>query len=122
MDFSKFTPEQIDALDKEFIEKLSWGDFITLYERNKELGRGYLFGGKMSAIGGGQPVYARDNISLEKKQDGTWGIWVGMCGPDFIEKPKIIDEKTFIKCMLDLGVTQEKLDEFLKYKVNWDDF
>ena len=122
MDFSKLTLDHIDAFDKEFIKKLGWGDFIALYARCKELGRGYLFGGKMGAIGSGLPIYARDNIALEKNREGKWGISVSMCGPDFLENPEIIDVKTFIKHMLELGVPQEKLDEFLVYKVNWDDF
>ena len=121
MDFSNYTLEQIDALDRNFIKTLSWGDFQSFYSRNKELGRCYLVGGKKNRIDYGEPHYAKDNKSLYTKEDGTWGIGVWMCGPDFIENPEVVDEETFVQVMLKLGVSQQKIDEFIKYEINWDD-
>ena len=67
-------------------------------------------------------MYAARPKALTKKDDGGWEIVVRMCSPRLEENPVCVDEKTFIKTMLDEGVPQSKIDEFIAYEVNWDDF
>lgn len=122
MNFSGLTKEQIDALGKDFVKNLEWVDFQGFYIRNKELGRAYKAGGKQKRINEGEPYYGKDSKVLQKRNDGTWEIGVFACSPGFIENPDIVDEETFIRTMLGLGVSKEKIDEFIKYEVNWDDF
>lgn len=122
MDFSKLTIEQIDALDKDFVKNLNEVDFQAFYSRNKELGRSYKVGGKQKFINNGEPYYGKDSKVLQKKSDGTWEIGVFACGPGFIENPGVVDEKVFREIMLSLGVSKEKIDEFIAYEINWEDF
>ena len=122
IDFSKLSLELIDALDEDFVKKLDWVDYQAFYARNKELGRCYQVGGKQKYIDKGNPYYGKDSKVLQKKNDGTWEIGVFACGPGFIENPNVVDENTFIETMLELGVSKEKINEFIKYEVNWDDF
>ena len=122
MDFSNYTIEQMDALDHEVIKHLEDTDYFSYLARNKKLGRPYEVGGIQKDIEEGKPRYANRPKALTKKDDGSWEIGVWMCGPRFEENPICVDEKSFIKTMLDEGVSQSKIDEFIAYEVNWDDF
>lgn len=122
MDFSNYTIEQMDALDHEVIKHLEDNDYFSYLARNNKLGRPYEVGGIQKDIEEGKPRYANRPKALSKKDDGSWEILVWMCGPRFEENPICVDEKTFIKTMLGEGVSQSKIDEFIAYEVNWDDF
>jgi hypothetical protein len=122
IDFSGLSLEVIDALDKTYLKTLDEGDFENFYARNKELGRSYKIGGKQKFVDPGELFYGKDSKVLQKRPDGTWEIGVFACGPGFTENPSVVDEKTFIDKMLQLGVTQEKIDDFINYEINWDDF
>lgn len=41
---------------------------------------------------------------------------------EFLQEPKEVDEKTFVKMMSALGVPTNKLHEFLEYEIDWDSF
>jgi hypothetical protein len=122
MDFSNYTIEQIDALEEEVIKHLGENDYYSFLERNKELGRKYEVGGKQGFSNPGVSYYGSGSKALSKNENGEWDIGVSACGPDFEENPRVVDEETFIRTMLELGVSKEKINEFIAYEVNWDDF
>ena len=122
LDFSKITLKEIDALNKDFVKNLNENDFISFYKRNIELGRHYKIGGKQKYMNKETPVYSSDSKTLIKKDDDTWEIWISALGPEYIENPNIVDEETFVKTMSELGMSKEKLDEFINYTVSWEDF
>ena len=122
MDFSNYTLTQMDSLEPETIKNLSKEDYYSYLKRNNELGRSYEMGGKQKRVNVGQPYYSCGSKSLSKNEDGKWEIGVWICGPVFEENPFAVDEETFVKNMFELGVPKEKIDEFINYEINWDNF
>jgi len=78
-------------------------------------------GGKLKILFVGEPFFGKDSKEL-RKNDDVWEIGVFACGRVFSEYPNIVDEQTFIKEMLKLGVGKEKLKEVMEYNSNFDDF
>lgn len=81
----------------------------------------YLVGGLRKGIGEGTPYYGKGAKLLEETEQG-WRIVVSPIQSEFLQEPKEVDEATFIKLMLNLGVPASKLQEFLKYEVDWENF
>ena len=89
MDFSIYTLEEIDLLDKDIIKNLNFNDYNSYEYRNIELGRCYKVDGIQND---GERYYGFENKSLSKNDDGEWKIGVWMCGPVFKENPICVDE------------------------------
>lgn len=69
-----------------------------------------------------EKYYYACGAKVLKESNGKWEIVIAPIAPEFIGNPLEVNEKTFVRRMLGLGVAKEKLDEFIAYEVNWDDF
>ena len=121
MDFSSYTKEDLDNLPEEVFSIFSEADYQAYLQRNKELGRFYEVGGNQKHFFD-EPFYGNGAKALSKKDNGEWEIGTWACGPAFDKYPRVVDEETFIKIMLEKGVPGKKINEFIKYEVNWDEF
>ncbi len=121
MDFSNYTLEQMDELTDEEIKEFTTEEFWSYFYRNEELGRSFIVGGLSSFIGHGEPIYMYGPKTFEKV-DGQWTVGINALGPPFDEWPRLVDEETFRKKMLSLGVDKDMLDEFINVEYDWDDF
>ncbi len=81
----------------------------------------YLVGGMRKGLSEGKPYYGQGVKLLEETNEG-WRILVSPIQSEFLQEPQEVNEATFIKLMLNLGVPATKLQEFLKYEVDWENF
>lgn len=81
----------------------------------------YLIGGIRKGLNEGKPYYGQGAKLLEETSEG-WKIIVSPIQSEFLQEPKEVDEETFIKQMLSLGVPNIKIYEFLKYEIDWENF
>ena len=80
----------------------------------------YLIGGKQELINNGKPYYGTKEKMLDNIA-GKWEMVLLLCEPSFKEPPTEVNEETFIETMVELGVSEETISDFINYEVNWED-
>lgn len=108
-----------DLKKKSTIISRGLSDLETLESRKS--GKSYMIGEFKDT---GEPYYGMVRGSKMLVNDnGNWKISVLLaCGEGFTETTIKVDEETFIKTMLSLGVSKEKIDEFIAYEIDWENF
>ena len=86
--------------------------------------RSYMIG---EFVGTGEPYYGTvKECKMLVNRNGKWEISLLLaCGEGFTDDTVEVDEETFTKTMLSLGVSKEKIAEFIIYKTNeidWENF